>query len=180
MRHGGNSLQSVAVSVAIRCTAVQKSINSLKTSAIYGFLHFCCLRHLEKRPSVPCFPCDFPCFSRVFPFCWKIFSSVTQWQSVVWQKRFKKTEKIFWQFVKRLYLCSRFRLKETKVVWNGWEDRDSVCQTSYIRYMVGTRRRVNKVTESRVGLGISIFNFQLSISKAILTMKSLILAQDER
>ena len=111
MRHGGNSLQSVAVSVAIRCTAVQKPVNSLKTSAIYGFLHFYCPRRLEKRPSVPSFPCDFPCFSRVFFFFGKFFSSVTRWQSVVWHKVFKKTEKIFWQFVKRLYLCSRFRPK---------------------------------------------------------------------
>ena len=90
----------------------------------------------------------------------KIFSRVILASTIRCDFSFEKMKKIFCRYWKWLYLCTRFR-PENRVVWNRWEDRDSVCQSTYEDMWKDTKT-------SQEG------------KKAILTMKSLILAQDER
>ena len=79
----------------------------------------------------------------------KFFSMVIHWFTTCLCYLIIFFEKIFWWFWKWLYLCIRFRpkngcwKKRATVVWNGWEERDSVCRHTY-KDMCETRRRVNK------------------------------------
>ena len=122
----------------------------LKIRDIFNFWLFCCYRRADfckNWGSISAFDMQKTMEKSQKG---KNFSFAKRWLTIDSKIFSKKCKKIFGQFGKWLYLCTRFRpneVTETKELWHWWEDRDSVCRTP--PWEVWDTRRVKKVNKEQ-------------------------------